>query len=277
MKVYSGPAAADRLLQVFLAPLLEQMEPDLVDSWHFVRYADPDPHLRVRFHGDRNFLHADLIRKLRSELGVLRDAGIVWRSVTDTYDREVERYGGVDAMQIAEQLFAADSVAALNIATAYRGDAGADSRWLLALRGIDTLLRDFGRSPEARGDVISGLRRSFAKEFHADAGELKHQLGQRYRARRSQIERLIDSPRPVDRRLEQGFETLAERSQRIRPLAKQLSELEGMTRPVDDVLQSFIHMQCNRMLRWPSRAEEMVIYDFLGRYYESVLARQRAD
>ncbi len=28
------------------------MSAGLADSWFFIRYADPDPHLRIRFHGD---------------------------------------------------------------------------------------------------------------------------------------------------------------------------------------------------------------------------------
>src|SRR5262249_46206428 len=43
-KLYCGRAAADRLLAEQIAPLA-----GIADQWFFIRYEDPDFHLRVRF------------------------------------------------------------------------------------------------------------------------------------------------------------------------------------------------------------------------------------
>src|SRR5207253_1369387 len=49
-KLYTGSATADSLLLDVVAPLArELLAADAVDSWFFIRYADPDWHLRVRF------------------------------------------------------------------------------------------------------------------------------------------------------------------------------------------------------------------------------------
>ena len=50
-KLYCGPLVADRVLLDAIRPLTAELQAQgLVDTWFFVRYADPDHHLRVRWH-----------------------------------------------------------------------------------------------------------------------------------------------------------------------------------------------------------------------------------
>ena len=85
------------------------------DDWHFVRYADPDQHLRIRFRVDDEANRSALIIELYAWFNTLIQAGTLRRVAIDTYDREVERYGGPGRIALAERLFSADSatVAAL--------------------------------------------------------------------------------------------------------------------------------------------------------------------
>ena len=77
------------------------------DGWFFVRYGDPDWHLRVRFHGEPARLHAEVLPALQAAAAPLLDDGRVWRLQLDTYEREVERYGGPEGVALAERLFEA--------------------------------------------------------------------------------------------------------------------------------------------------------------------------
>ena len=43
----------------------------------------------------------------------LLDAGLLWRVQLDTYEREMERYGGEAGIGLAERVFHADSYAEL--------------------------------------------------------------------------------------------------------------------------------------------------------------------
>jgi len=49
----------------------------------------------------------------------------------------------------------------------------------------------------------------------------------------------------------------------------------GLTRSLERVAHSVIHMHCNRVLRSAQRTQEFVIYEFLARLYDSELARLR--
>ncbi|MCC3776353.1 lantibiotic dehydratase [Streptomyces sp. UNOB3_S3] len=77
---------------------------DVPDQWFHIRYADPDDHLRIRVRSAA--VPLDRVRELIG--GCVRD-GLAHRFSVDTYVRELERYGGVDAMPVAERVFCAES------------------------------------------------------------------------------------------------------------------------------------------------------------------------
>ena len=50
-KIYSGSRMADIILTDIIKPISRRfLSADIIDKWFFIRYSDPDPHLRVRFH-----------------------------------------------------------------------------------------------------------------------------------------------------------------------------------------------------------------------------------
>jgi len=48
-------------------------------------------------------------------------------------------------------------------------------------------------------------------------------------------------------------------------------------RIVTRALAAFDHMTANRLLRSPSRAQELVVYDFLAGHHASMVARRRGE
>ncbi|WP_427884701.1 lantibiotic dehydratase [Kribbella sp. GL6] len=102
-KIYLPADLQDALLAGPVRQLVERMD---VGRWFFLRYRDPDAHLRIRFHqGDPAILHdwaTDLV-----------ESGRIRTLVLDEYEPEVARYGGTDVMAAAEDVFCADSRAVL--------------------------------------------------------------------------------------------------------------------------------------------------------------------
>jgi len=148
-KVYTGTASADRVLTDALAPVIGGLcDSGLVERWFFLRYGDPDHHLRLRFYGDPTDLRERVWPALSEALGPSLADGTVWKVVLDTYDRELERYGGDAGIELAERIHAADSTAVLDILGMLDGDEGLDARWKLCLYGTHRLLADAGRIPE---------------------------------------------------------------------------------------------------------------------------------
>src|SRR5262249_31783008 len=116
----------------------------LADSWFFIRYADPDPHLRVRFHGSPGRLRSQLFPHLCDWAGGRMSDGLCLQFVMDTYEQEIERFGGPEGMAAAEALFAADSVAAAELTGIFRQKLWLHDQTSLLALSIDDLLAGLG-------------------------------------------------------------------------------------------------------------------------------------
>ena len=277
LQLYTGSATADLVLRDAVSPLVARaMESGAADRWFFIRYNDPQNHLRVRFGGEPARLR-EIIDWLPEFLDPLLAEGRIWRWQLDTYEREVERYGGPEGMEIAERIFHADSEAVLSILDDLAGDRGADWRWRVALVGIDRLLADFGFDLPGRRDVLSRLRRSFGNEFAAGA-QLTRQLAQRLRETGDELYELLTAVTP-DHPLAGSIAALERRSARLTPLVAELRAHESrgeLTTRVDQLVTSYIHMFVNRLIRSDARRHELVLYDLLHRLTLSRLARAKS-
>jgi thiopeptide-type bacteriocin biosynthesis protein len=109
LKLYGARRRQTELIAEHVLPFAEaSVAGGLADSWFYLRYGDPRPHLRLRFHGEP----ASLLKLLGGTApwaARLREEGLIQHLAVDTYEREVERYGGAALMPAAERVFAADS------------------------------------------------------------------------------------------------------------------------------------------------------------------------
>jgi thiopeptide-type bacteriocin biosynthesis protein len=276
-KLYTGAATADQVLHEVIRPVTGAvLSSGAADRWFFIRYGDPDWHLRVRFHGRPERLWAEVWPALQATAASLLDDGRLWRLQLDTYEREEERYGGTAGILLAERLFQVDSEAVLALAEFFPEDARGDVRWRLALVGMDRLLCDLGFDLEARRAVVHKARHTFATEFHADA-KFGHQLAARFRPERKGLEALLDPTAVADAPFAAALEVLRRRSQALAPVMAELracAQAGRLSVPLTELAPSYLHMHANRMLRSAQRAQELVLYDFLARLYQSQAARR---
>lgn len=278
-KIYTGASTADHLLQETVGPLVrEALDSGAADRWFFIRYGDPDWHLRLRLHGTPARLHGEVLPSLHAATAPLVADGRLWKVQLDTYEREVERYGGPDGIELAERIFQADSESVLEILEMLEeGDQGADERWRLTLRGIDVMLGDFGFDPDGKRAVVERTRREFAEGLHVEES-VKRGLGDRFRKESRSLELLLDPERDEESPLAPGLEALRRRSDRLTPLIGELNAREragGLSQPLAAIAPNYVHMHVNRLLRSAHRTQEMVLYDFLARLYQSRTARAR--
>lgn len=274
-KLYTGISAGDRVLCDVVAPVVEQAAASgACDRWFFLRYADPDFHIRVRFHGEPGAV-SQLIPALHERCAPLVAEGFIHRVQLDTYDREIERYGGDAGIELAEQLFRADSEAALAVVSALDAASELDERWRFALLGIDLLLGDLRLDLAQRRQVIHDQRVGFGAEYAVTTG-FERSLGAKFRNERLQLEAMLGGA--CDGNLAFVRDAFRRRSEQSRAVVDELIERERtgrLTVPVAELAKSFIHMHANRCLRSAARPQELVIYDFLERCYTSQVARTK--
>lgn len=278
-KLYGGQGSADLVLVEAIAAAVSELKSrGRVDHWFFIRYNDPDPHLRVRLQGNPAQLCADALPGFYRHLNPMVEDGRLWRIELGTYQRETGRYGGPENMERAERLFGLDSEAVMEIIQCSLGDEGADLRWQLALAGADRWLKDFGFGLEDRHRLAKRARDAYLKEFHPDDKGPQGWFAERFRRERKVLEPLVASSDASDpESLRRGLEALARRSRLAAPLIGEIRELDvqgRLTVSLEELAHSLIHMYINRVLRSSQRLQELVIYEFLVRLYGSLIARQ---
>lgn len=281
VKLYSGTATADQVLRELVGPVVRRtMDGSLTDRWFFLRYADPETHLRLRFHGVPESLQREVWPVLRAAAAPFLADGRIWRLALDTYEREIERYGGPQAIELAEQFFHFDSVAVLQIVEQLDpGDAGLDERWRLVFCGMHAILEDLGFDFDRRASMLRAIRDASAKEQRFDRNA-DHWIGERFRKERARLGDLLDSARAAESPLAPGIQALRRRSEHWRPVAAELKAREAAGRlsaPCHEIARSYLHMYSNRLLRSAPHQHEAVLYDFLARHYESEVARKRVN
>jgi lantibiotic biosynthesis protein len=262
LKLYAPRAFEDELISGPLRSFAEfTTRAGLADGWFFLRYADPDPHLRVRFHGEPATLVGPLMEQLCGWAGDLVADGVCTGFAFDTYHREVERYGGEEAMRAAEMIFIADSPAVAGMLSLIREDVLPFDAVTLAVLSIDALLDSLGLDTGARVEV----HRSAAPSLTG---------GRAYRARQRELRALLGQPLALAG--PPGDDTLgallAARRAALAPAAALLGSLERaglLDRPLAQLCQSYIHLHVNRLLA-PSGPNERLAVELLRRTREGL-------
>ncbi len=279
IKVYAGSKIIENVLTGVVKDFADRLHKEgVIDRWFFLRFADPDYHLRVRFHRSAKADNPEwytILEQFQQAVKALIPRPNATKIVVDSYRREVERYG-VDTMDLSEKIFFADSKAIVNFLDLIYGNQGEELRWKFGLVCVDQMLDDFGLSLKEKKRLMHNLSRYFFAEFNQhsdDKGKaLSKAMKDKYRAKRDDVFAMLD-PEKRDPELAEGYECFEERSQAIRPLIPEVGEVTQIF--WDDFVASHIHMAMNRLFLVNQRKHELIIYDFLNQYYESVIAQQK--
>jgi class I lanthipeptide synthase len=252
-KLYGPGEDEDELLA---GPVRELAEAALREgtarSWFFLRYGDPDPHLRLRFEGEPRRLTEGLLPGLCAWAAGLVAGGACERFTLDTYEREVERYGGPEGAAAAEAVFAADSRCVAGLLGLAGGGVPLD-RVGLAVLTVDDLLAGLGLDPDRR---LAWYGRRVAD---------RREAGPQHRRRKASLRPLLADPERL--RATPGgagmLDRLAERRAALAPTAARLAGLADAGRlrgrTLEELATSFVHLHCNRLLGPDPAAERLVV------------------
>ncbi|MGK9119035.1 lantibiotic dehydratase [Olivibacter jilunii] len=264
LKLYCPQKSADELIAKNINALIERLENEkLISKWFFVRYNDPDFHIRIRFLSNGNKTAISLIFAfIQEELNPLVEQKRVWKMQYDTYVREVERYG-VDNMELSESVFHQDSISVLHL---LRNISLSDhqTRWKFALVGVDQLFMLLEVDLPMRLKWVDEWSLSFQKEFNVDKQQQK-KLNLGFRSHQNEIEKAFEN------RDEWLCRILDERMNGLRETLKVLKDKSTTSKR--KILGSLCHMFLNRVFFSDQRANEMVVYHYLAKYYLSVIGK----
>lgn len=276
-KIYCGVKTADKLLSECIKPLTEQLlQNGLADRFFFIRYSDPDLHIRLRFHIGNPAHLGKVIGLVHEALSPWIDQGSVNKLQTESYKRELERYRP-HLVEQAESLFFIDSICTLRMLDLIEGEEGEHFRWLFGLRSVDEMLNVFEYGPDDKLRLLERLKDNFTNE-HGGSKGLKQQLNNKYRNVRQPMEEILNRELDRESRIGPLIELLAWKHGQVRPVAAQIlaaHKNDPQGTDLDALMSSYLHMMLNRIFKSRQRTYEMVIYDLLHRYYKSAAGREK--
>ena len=257
-KIYCGVKTTDTLLLEVIKPLTEQLiEEKIIDKWFFIRYSDPEPHVRfrVQFIDIKNI--GAVIKKMKNLLQPYMNSNQVWDVALATYKRELERYG-TNTIEDAELFFYYDSLMMLQIIENSKDD---ETRFLTLFKWLENILLLFKFEDTGLLSFLERMQEQFKEEFSVDK-RVRKELSNTYRKLAPALFDKEDTNAP-------GIYNPTETVERFLMLKRE----QKLEVSLDNVVASFIHMSVNRCFRSKQRLYEMMLYDFLYRKNKSKFVR----
>lgn len=154
LKLHGHRDRQNPLLTGYLPTLLEELGDP---QWWFVRYQDPDDHLRLRLTCAPGTL-GSAVEQIGEWTRQLRLSGLISHASVETYHPETARFGGPTAIDAAEQYFSTDSAAVLAQLACQAGKNAPDARAMTAASMVDLVTGLLGDAAAAMHWLIRHTR-----------------------------------------------------------------------------------------------------------------------
>lgn len=278
-KLYTGTKTADKLLIQQIDKITNKLQKEgVINKWFFIRYADPKNHIRLRFQLTHKTDFTTLNTVIKKELSGLVKQGILWKIQTDTYQRELERYGH-KTMDLSELVFYINSQTTLELLKLIKTDQLQTHRFLVGLLGVINLFDAFDYNIDKRLILIEQSANGFAREFGLQQSQmLRDRIKDNFRKNSANIEQLNNGNIPENLKVNLFFKDVLtiykKQKQQLQPLVKNIQQAKN-GKPIDELMPSYIHMFVNRFFNSNQRFEEFMIYQLLQKYYTSALAKEK--
>jgi len=260
-KIYCGAFSSNDILRQITVLLYQQ---NIVDYWFFIRYSDPDFHLRLRLHISDQKKIGDVIALVNELFSPKIKDHLIYKIECATYIREIERYGA-SLIEDTEKLFYHDSktcVEALNTTS------DATSLLLFTLKTIDFYLTQFDFTIDQKLLFVTNHRDSFKEEFQINRKE-NNKFSKKY----DTLEPLIRSFLNGEEHYDLDKKTMTAREKSIVDIYNKIMAVNQKSMNnlvIENLLASYIHMSINRMFSGKQRLYELLCYHLMTNYYNTV-------
>ncbi|KIC64800.1 thiopeptide-type bacteriocin biosynthesis protein [Chryseobacterium taiwanense] len=262
LKIYTGVKTADLILEEVVQPLVEHFqENNYISKWFFIRYNDPKPHLRLRFKLCDIENYNNILHRINESLQKYTNSKEISNIIVDTYNREIERYGE-NTIEEAEILFYKNSKLTLQYL-----QYDDEEKIIVSLYYIDQILNKLNLSIQEKLDWIKNFNESFKQEFNADK-KLNSQLDKKYRKFKPSFLDFVQSEEFSEEK-SIIISNIQESNSTFQNILHHYQN-QSLKMSMRDFFQSIFHMNINRIFVSNQRLFEMIIYDYLLRYYKSL-------
>lgn len=262
-KLYCSSDISDKILMDAVQPIVEFLnKKKLIKSWFFIRYSDPEPHLRIRFKLNDITTLSETIQHINCHLKKQSKMKQIWRIQTETYMPEIQRYGK-KTIQFIERIFETDSIFCLEILKRFGNQP---DRWLYLVLVMDGLLNAFGFSLLEKKQFMKFTSEAFEREHHIDK-MTQIILDKRYRKYKNDIFYILNEHKIKNTNFARISEKYLENVYPTIQKIKNTYSIDNLYLP--KLCGDLLHMMNNRFFATNQRTHEFVLYRMLFKYYTS--------
>lgn len=214
-----------------------------LEKWFFIRYLDPDYHIRLRIKLKNQHDFSILLKGIQKEFQSYLSAGTVRDIQLAIYNREVERYP-IEYIDEIEYIFSLDSSFSLRV---MQDDLSPEHLYAVSVDLLIETMNGIAITVDKQIDFLSVMAKRFADEHKLSAAEYK-KINSAFRAFK---ETYSDSL----------FDSFLDRY--ILDLSNQYSQtLKCVRKDWQTLLADIFHMHVNRLYSENQRTHELFLYEF---------------
>lgn len=237
LKLYYCEERLNDVLGENLMEFLETLKKDdLLDKYFFIRYWDPMPHIRLRIRVKNQAVLGNVFQLLYYWGSELKTTGKISKVQYDTYEREIERYGGFKSMNFAETFFFYDSEYVNNLIKFKQSNTLQYDDEFIGIVSVFSLMNKFTNNKEKLEKWLSGIINR--KDFRKD-----------YKDKKNSIWKAMTFAEQIEYMEDEWILYLNKRNQMLQRYIEEMqSEGNEYLLKNGDLMGSLIHMFCNRYM-----------------------------
>lgn len=242
-KIYCNSKVEDKLIGHELQSICNKaMLEGFADKYFYMRYADTQKHIRLRFNILDKEKFPRLISYIYEQCNELRKEGLISKVIVDVYEREVERYGGPKLIEDAERLFFYDSKFVQELLRLKEENVIKASFENICVFSILDYLQEFGITFEEQLTIMESVVNY--KDYLSD-----------FRKNREDLMNLCNKNNAIDFGITTNntnlYKLLDDRKKMIQLYKEKMNILESkgeLFNSPENIILSVIHLHCNRMI-----------------------------
>jgi lantibiotic biosynthesis protein len=279
-KIYTGNRIADRIIKKEVYDFCRKsIRRKTIDKWFFLRYNDPEFHIRLRLSIINEEDSLPLLAEFRKVLKSYLKNTLVNSIQIDTYKREIERYGG-STIELSETFFYINSVFVCKLLNLINSDEDEDLKLVVGIMGVDLILGCAKFNNKQKYRFYEEGESKFTKEFNIlNDNPVGILLKKEFYGKRSIIESVLASPADFTLKDVSKYaafsKILRQFKKRYSALFNELDTYAYYKQNKNDLLESYVHMFMNRFFNEKQRFFEAKIYFYCSKHYLSVFAKEK--
>ncbi|CUB13287.1 hypothetical protein BN2127_JRS1_04833 [Bacillus cereus] len=255
LRIYGANQRLEEFLKLGFLELISKGKNDgWMDHAFFMRYRDPEYHIRLRIHGEAERIITEGMKNVYDWADELKNKGLLSHIEIGTYDPEIERYGGPQLINAAEELFSADSEMTAQFLSLKRFHQYHISEEVFGVINVVDILSIFFPDFE---DQLSWLNRSVDYRNYKKEYQKYKEIYLHYANDYNNWQGLR-----TDELGKTIYELLEIRRGKLIAYAEKVHTLNNtgsLYNNIDNIIGSLIHLHLNRLIGMDREKEEQII------------------